>query len=849
MNNNPTYTVKRTRPIPHLIGLLLSIAESESDDRSCCLVLPESDSVTPMAAVALALVCLRRDFDKSARAYAERELKVGQSVRVLPSKHVYIYDGIFADLPRSLGSHLFRLRVLGTNDVRSLPIDQVLRLEPTTRKRPKGKLTTELGNLELSNLDKLLGLSSGGNDSLYKNRVLLLSSRSRFEQFLDTVEISRHESANGSQRSRLSTILPWGTIKEDGDLIHADSSRVCGEPILAVTHSIHYLAEACARIQKKESRPPIIIVDGTQHLLRNLQAFDEVTDLNRMLIVDDESNQQDLAHLEKRDCLVWRASAEEVLLGQNNKKSSLFKRAFQAADISRNLKIDTQLCSDDHLESIADGLIQTSNRLQRLDGLEATEQCLKHLFRLFFRASGRLTPLTESEQATMLQELSDLKEKLDRQFIWVPHDVRETLDNVCNLLQKAFLSTSLGSGKGNVLLDFLHETKLDHSRVIIVTRDQQDAAPVGDWLRDRGLHITVTSDRCFPEEKSCKHIILMSWLNTDRFRRLVKRFAAPHITLLAYPFEKEWMRQFKARFDQERSFGNPSREEKSAILNVPEEKLQYKRSPEDNQEASEAPEIISPETSVFTIEARFLNRQKGLPPQSYYSEDTVEAHYVGFVGNTFSYLTAGHTLPVVTHLIRGSGTDRGHVPQRTIRDLIIGDFVLFRDGSDRDVVQLFAEVLMGSERYAEVWAVATSWREPLLSLGETTHEIYRHLKDAGLERHYATVRNWLYNKYLIGPKESGDLKIIETVAGPLPHSWSTICEAIETIRGYHTSAGFEISKWLLNEVPDQLDSIADGEIRLDLDFGQFWIVEIEQIFAEKEEVSLSQTNCLLWDSV
>lgn len=831
--------------IPHLIGLLLSIAERESDDRSCCLVLPESESVTPMAAVALALICLRRDFDKFAYTYAEHGLKVGTRVRVNPSGHVYLYDGIFTDLPYSRGRHLFKLRVLDTSDARSLPIDQVLRLEPTALQRPKGKVTTKLGSPELSNLDKLLGLRSGGNDSLYKNRILLLSSLSGFKQFLNTVEISRHENADESQRSRLSTILPWGTIKEDGDLIHADPGLVCGEPILAVTHSIYYLKAACARIREKRAIPPIIIVDGSHHLIRNLQAFDEVTKSNRMLIVDDESNQQDLAHLEARDCLVWRVLPEEVLLGQNNQKSFLFKRAFQAAETSRDLKIDAQPCIDEHLESIADGLIQASKLLQRHDGLEETKRCLKHLFGLLFRASDRLTPLTESEQTTLLADLNGLKQKLREQAIWAPSDVMKTLKNVCEQLRKVFNSDCLGSKKRDVLLCFLNETKVDHSGVIIVTRDQQGAVPVRGWLRDQGFHITVTSDRYFPEEKSFEHIILVSWLNTDRFRRLVKRFAAPHITLLAYPFEREWIRQFKVRFDRERSLGNLGRKQKSAVLNVPEEALQYKHITEGDQETSE---IISPEiSSVFAIEKSFINRRKRLPSQSYHSDDTVEAHYVGFVGSTFSYLTAGHALPVVTHLVRESDIDRRDIPQRTIQDLRIGDFVLFRDGSDHDVIQLFAEDLMGSERYAKAWALATSWREPLLSCGETSHEIYRHLKHAGLERHYVTVRNWLYNEHLIGPKESGDLKIIETVAGTFPHSWEVIWEAIETIRGCHTSAGFEISKWLLSEISDQLDSIADDEICLDLDFGRLWIVEIEEISVEKEKVPLSQANRLLWD--
>ena len=87
--------------IPHLIGLLLSIAERESDDRSCCLVLPESDSVTPMAAVALALVYLQRDFEQSAHVYAERELKVGMRVCVIPLD-TFIFTTAFSLICRIL---------------------------------------------------------------------------------------------------------------------------------------------------------------------------------------------------------------------------------------------------------------------------------------------------------------------------------------------------------------------------------------------------------------------------------------------------------------------------------------------------------------------------------------------------------------------------------------------------------------------------------------------------------------------------------------------------------------------------------------------------------------------------
>lgn len=75
-----------------------------------------------------------------ARNYAQTALHHGQRVKVKPSNYVYEYEGVWEEHPGR-----FRLKVMGEQSWRSFWISDVLRLEPTDRVRPKGKVNSKLG--------------------------------------------------------------------------------------------------------------------------------------------------------------------------------------------------------------------------------------------------------------------------------------------------------------------------------------------------------------------------------------------------------------------------------------------------------------------------------------------------------------------------------------------------------------------------------------------------------------------------------------------------------------------------------------------------------------------------------
>ena len=163
---------------PYVLGILLAATESR-EKHYCCLLLPKTDGAAFSIAILLALSKLKEEFPALLANYAQTSFHRGEKVRVLPTKHVYEYIGLWPE-----HEHLFQLKVLDSSDIGSFPVSEILRLEPTTRVRPKGKLNIKLGKFELCSLDHLINISTGGNRSFFKNHVLYLGSKNEFIKFL-----------------------------------------------------------------------------------------------------------------------------------------------------------------------------------------------------------------------------------------------------------------------------------------------------------------------------------------------------------------------------------------------------------------------------------------------------------------------------------------------------------------------------------------------------------------------------------------------------------------------------------------------------------------------------------------
>ena len=223
------------------------------------------------------------DFPNLVERYARTALTRGQRVKVRPSDFVYEYEGVWEDFP-----DFFRLKFLGEDASRSFPLVDVLRLEPTDRVRPKGTGGSDLGAFERSPLDHLLDLSTCGNNSLIQNAVLVQMPRTHLAKVADATILA----PKGAKRfARLSRFLPWGFIGHDGTPQPNDPFQVVGEPLIAATSVPEDLALASA---SAEAGTKTVLVDGARRLARDLQAFDDIADRQRLVVLASPDESEDL---------------------------------------------------------------------------------------------------------------------------------------------------------------------------------------------------------------------------------------------------------------------------------------------------------------------------------------------------------------------------------------------------------------------------------------------------------------------------------------------------------------------------------------------------------------------------
>ena len=119
----------------------------------------------------------------------------------------------------------------------------------------------------------------------------------------------------------------------------------------------------------------------------------------------------------------------------------------------------------------------------------------------------------------------------------------------------------------------------------------------------------------------------------------------------------------------------------------------------------------------------------------------------------------------------------------------------------------------------------------------------------GLKRSTATIRNWLNNPNLIGPRNLEDIEKIACVAenSELLLNISNVIKSIKIIRNTHISAGNIVTKLILEELHQQLSHPGDQPMLLDLDYGKVWIVQVEEIDSKAKAYPKSHINRLLWD--
>ncbi len=816
--------------IPWFFALLLSAATSH-DRGACCFVLNKSPGTTAIAAILLALIKLQEEFPELAEDYARTGLSIGQRVKVKPSDYVYEYDGLWKEHPGK-----FRLKVQGERSWRSFPMNEVLRLELTDRVRPKGKLTSPLGAFERSQLDDLLDFDTCGNNSLFRNSVLLYMPQTRFSKAADEIALSQRATKSFE---RLSRYLPWGSIGAEGELKPDDSFQVRGEPIIAVSKVPEDLAKASSAA---EEGTKIVLANGARGLARDLQAYDDIADRQRLVIFASPEEAEALDLLRESDCPVWYMSPEEVLIGEpsatRRKRRSLVGATIRAADIRQSARVEIVPCRDNILQSVAESLGRAATLVSESEEANEAEEILGRLRGVLLECSECCFGIGGKTE----DKLHSVQDLVARHGRWLPPEFTGEIDDAINELNDGMSGRNLGQHKAHALLTIIHNETDENWGV--VTRAPQTAETIRAGLRELSVEVPVVPISRVSPDIEFSGVVVPAWLNSERFTRLKAMAVTPDIRALTYPFEAEWVSRHLAR---ERRWERSNRmdvEKRSSILGIDSRFLTSTMPHEPEEPIRE----IEPDLPIFRLEDRVTQRRMKRPSVAHESEDSREAQYVQFFGDCYTLLTEWAELPRLNKLIDSANTDDAGLEQVRASQLVPGDFVLFRASEDKEFIRTIAEDILGLEEYTQVRAMAERWRSSLRLIGESPSEVQQVLKAYGLSRALPTVVGWLHSPHHIGPGNFGDIAVIARAAGDaeLLSTKQDVELAITHIRSTHIVAGRQLTQLILGELDGHLSNLDDEPVLLDFNYGAAWVVQVDKVDVERRDYPLNLVNRLLW---
>jgi hypothetical protein len=823
--------------IPWYFGFLIAAAHSDRPGGHC-FVLDSSPGTSAIVAVLAALNRLQSDFASLVEDYARFSFKRGQRVRVLPSDAVFEYEGLWPEFPGQ-----FKLKLLsGGSGFRSFPLVDILRLEPTDRLKPRGTGATNLGQRASGPLDRLLGLSSCGNNSIIRNVVLCNMPRSQFARTVDAVALAPAGDTHSAEK--LSRFLPWGSIGADGTLRANDAYQTVGEPLIAVSGVPGDVACNCSAALPNTK---VVFADGPQRLARDLQAYDHIVERQKLVILASSAEEDDLQVLRDRGCTIWRMSGQEILLGedapQSRSRKSLVGATVRAADIRQRTLLRVIECHDNAFEKIAGALEAASSSFDETDQSIELDEALKRLFVVLFECSESCSRPAD----TMLQSIESARALINKNSRWLePERAAALKDAITGLI--SVIEDSSDRPKAAALIELLTERVQKGESWAVVGRSPRTCARLADNLRDHGLHLDVAPISSISFQNEYDGIVLAGWPNESRFRRLLDQQAAPDIRILLYQFEKPWFDRYLLRAKQRDQIDTLTAAQRAEILQM--STSQFYGADQPVPVVADSPSARVQDFPVFQFEARVARRRLGIvvPPSD--GHDLRSTRLVRFAGGCHAFLTEWAQWPVLNDMIERGGTAGAKIGRKTVETLLPGDFLLFRAAGDKEFIRLIAEDRMGTEEYGRKRKLAERWKMALQALGSSPAIVQRRLADFDLDRTSVTVGSWLGDPEKIGPGTDADIKIIATAARDtsLLATLNEVADAISTIRSAHLSAGMRLSKLIYDELQGRIHDIGDEPTLLDLGYGDAWVVRVETVEDEEVSCTASKTNRLLWEA-
>ena len=824
----PTFAQLRTvidgkcYDLPPAIATVLS-AVNHGVSNPLCLVLPRKGDAARWATTVLAFNAIQEMYAVSKETLLKRVYKPGDHVRVLPSGHTFRFDGIFNER----GVTEFKISALDGRRWARFELDQLCRLIPLAASKELNTPSTAdsiLGVPPPGPLERLLDVRTYGNRSMFANRIVLLDSRSSFDEFVRETNIA--VVGNAEDCFAIRDALIWSGVPSNWD------SDIPLES-LAVTSSDEVAAKICQHVQPRK----LVVVANGLKLLRNLQTLETLAHRQQLILFADECEMQGerAKCLADHGCQFWWLRDDLPLL-ETESDDALWLH--QWASLRQELRIEAVECKAPGISEAANGLRSLFPYL----GPDASAEMRKingKVWQLLLESS-LWTRQPKSNKLTHFHErLAKRKSELDEAKQWIPPAAVEvfhrTLEHLRSYSTGGFAP---GTSKSSALLTTAQSATAERQSVAVLVGDDAQAESVQAVLSQRNIQVD-TCPKTVQDGCQYDHVICVGWTNRFTMRELVDGCAAPRMSVLAFDFEKSWIEGFAKHLElRPKSLELLPDDAKAQMVagNMPVEwrwPIRTSKLPVAEQEFK---------TDAFEnwfSELEIIQPRKGgkAGPPRIQGEENIHALFVCFAGDGYAYFTSSHRVPC---FVPASNGEPNKIIEKFPGAIQFGDWVVFPLAVTGGMIAQVADVITGDpatvhRNRARQWRLAL---EEITRRGLSVNDICMRATGHGHPLTVSTVRIWLREvSDQIGPKTKADLEVIGKIARDvgvtIPNiigNLDVIWAAILAIRGAHISAGSQMNDVLLRKLPAAVNDLDDTGTRIHLgELGTALLVKVESV--------------------
>jgi hypothetical protein len=712
--------------------------------------------------------------------------------------------------------------------------------EPTFRKRPFGPARRP-ALPEKAPCDLLAGASTFGNTGLFRNRVVLLGARASFERFLERTRLSPMVGATVLPCPPLSEHFCWGFLHESGLSVVLVPEGAAGQPLVAVNRDPLNVRKGM--IEGAHQR--LLLSSDVSVVLRSIDLVERIADRNALLLLASARRRDDVLPLRQRGWTVWEPTPQELhgllLTTQETGVVGLDAclRGLKAEHGSRTSEMPCASAALGaayrQLDSISDAIPEDALDNDLVAGL--LERCRAG----FFIAAGWLE-FPDSQHLSEYHALID--ELVSPGAAFALATSREAASEIealglalLNVLRSGDPGTPTPKGEGLLRLIPTGDSGFGFRQELLVG-SASARLTAADFLARHARQVQCRASADPVSADVPRRAIVTNALGRETFRKILDPWPAESLMLLGYGFETAIYRSRIERRARLRGALRASEEIRAIVADDPLLSLGTETGPPMSDLAERGFERIVRATELANTRRPRIEVRPG--------DAQDRAVFCRFVGHSWGAFTEDHQCLLLDEGPAGQGSVR----RIEVPDLRVGHRLIMRAAGERDVIREIAEQLCGEQRYTQLRSCADLWRRALRATEESPERLVSKMDAVGLGRNVATVRAWLRNPELIGPRNVTDVETIAELFGQdFPErEWEMCRAAILEVRRHHIAAGARLSAMIAAQMGNLAIDACDHELGIALDVGTVWIVEVAHVDAEPTDWPANSVNRLVWEA-